>query len=75
MLDVHPRRLAVKEEEVVEPMTDYKAIKTVEVPGDNSWTANQLFDLLSRIPPEAKIRTKIAIGTDPKIVVWWEEDV
>jgi len=47
----------------------------VKIPGNNTYTAEDLIDVLCRVPSEAKVRTMTKAGTDPEIIIWWDEEL
>ena len=54
-------------------MTKKRCIVTF--PGDNTLTALELSQELDKMPIEAKVRTRAVPGSDPEIIIWWDEEV
>lgn len=52
-----------------------KKRQTVIIPGDNSYDAEDMIEVLQRVPAWAKIRSMNKIGKDPDIVIWWEDEL
>jgi len=47
----------------------------VRIPGDNSYTIDDLFIKMVSVPGNAKVRTVSTAGRDPDILIWWDEEL